>query len=126
MHASRPARVLIVDDDTTMLRLLRAFLGRMKVRDVEEATNGLDALQKLRASRFDLIISDWHMQPMDGLDLLRHVRADSVLANLPFIMVSAECAFDRVENVERAGVSGYIVKPFSAVTLAEQIRIVCR
>lgn len=117
-------RVLIVDDYTTMLRILRNLLRQIGLENVEDANNGADALRKLRSMPCDLIISDWNMQPMTGLELLREVRSDGKLGRTPFIMVTAESKTDNVIAAKKAGVSNYIVKPFNAETLRTKINSV--
>jgi two-component system chemotaxis response regulator CheY len=113
--------VLIVDDYKTMLRILRNLLKQLGFEIVEEAVDGLEALGKLRAGHFGLVISDWNMQPMTGIELLREVRADLRLRRLPFIMITAESKTEYVLAAKQAGVSSYIVKPFNAETLREKI-----
>jgi two-component system chemotaxis response regulator CheY len=114
-------RVLIVDDYNTMLRILRNLLRQLDFNNVEEATDGEEALRHLRRDPHDLVISDWNMQPMTGLDLLRQVRADAQLRRIPFIMVTAESKTENVIAAKQAGVSNYIVKPFNAETLRAKI-----
>ena len=109
--------VLIVDDYKTMLRIIRNLLRQLGFTNIDEATDGSQALQKLRQASFDLIISDWNMEPMTGLQLLREVRADAKLKHIPFIMVTAESKTENVIAAKEAGVSNYIVKPFNAETL---------
>jgi two-component system chemotaxis response regulator CheY len=113
--------VLIVDDYKTMLRIIRNLLKQIDFNNVEEATDGSDALIKLRSGNFGLVISDWNMQPMTGLELLQEVRQDSRLKSLPFIMITAESKTENVVAAKQAGVSNYIVKPFNAETLREKI-----
>jgi len=113
--------VLIVDDYKTMLRIIRNLLKQIDFHNVEEATDGGDALAKLRAGNYGLVISDWNMQPMTGLELLQEVRQDARLKNLPFIMVTAESKTENVVAAKAAGVSNYIVKPFNAETLRDKI-----
>lgn len=111
-------KILVVDDYKTMLRILRNLLSQLGFKNVEEATDGGDALRVLRSQvNFGLIISDWNMQPMTGIDLLREVRSDAALKKLPFIMVTAESKPENVVAAKQAGVSNYIVKPFTAETL---------
>jgi two-component system chemotaxis response regulator CheY len=117
MAVDKNMKIMIVDDYSTMLRILRNLLRQLEFNNVEEATNGGDALQKLRESPYNLIISDWNMQPMTGLELLKEVRADTKLKHIPFIMVTAESKTDNVIAAKQAGVSNYIVKPFNAETL---------
>jgi two-component system chemotaxis response regulator CheY len=113
--------VLIVDDYKTMLRIIRNLLKQLDIENVEEATDGQEALNKLRAGNFGLVISDWNMAPMTGLDLLKEVRADARLKTTPFIMITAESKTENVVAAKQAGVSNYIVKPFNAETLREKI-----
>ena len=113
--------VLIVDDYRTMLRIIRNLLKQLDFNNVDEATDGQEALAKLRAGHFGLIISDWNMTPMTGLDLLKEVRADPKLRATPFIMITAESKTENVVAAKQAGVSNYIVKPFNAETLRDKI-----
>jgi two-component system chemotaxis response regulator CheY len=117
-------RVLIVDDYNTMLRIMRNLLRQLDFNNVEEATNGETALNTLRRDPFDLVISDWNMAPMTGLDLLRSVRGEEKLKRIPFIMVTAESKTENVITAKQAGVSNYIVKPFNAETLRMKIESV--
>lgn len=113
--------ILIVDDYKTMLRIIRNLLRQLDFNNVDEATDGAQALSMLRAGNYGLVISDWNMQPMTGLQLLQEVRADTRLRNTPFIMVTAESKTENVIAAKQAGVSNYIVKPFNAETLKEKI-----
>ena len=111
-------RVLIVDDYNTMLRIMRNLLKELNFNNVDEATDGQSALVKLKEeSDWGLIISDWNMEPMTGIQLLREVRGDASLKHIPFIMVTAESKSENVIAAKEAGVSNYIVKPFNAETL---------
>ena len=121
MAIDKSMNVLIVDDYKTMLRIIRNLLKQLEFDNVEEATDGAEALAKLRAGNFGLVISDWNMEPMTGLDLLKEVRADSRLKHLPFIMITAESKTENVVAAKAAGVSNYIVKPFNAETLRDKI-----
>ena len=114
-------QVLIVDDYKTMLRIIRNLLKQLGIENVDEATDGQEALLKLRNGNFGLVISDWNMAPMTGLDLLKEVRADPRLKDTPFIMITAESKTENVTTAKAAGVSSYIVKPFNAETLREKI-----
>ena len=116
--------VMIVDDYNTMLRILRNLLRQLDFNNVDDATDGTDALQKLHAKKYGLIISDWNMQPMTGIDLLRQVRADGDLKHIPFVMVTAESKTENVITAKQAGVSNYIVKPFNAETLKGKLESV--
>jgi two-component system chemotaxis response regulator CheY len=113
--------VLIVDDYKTMLRIIRNLLKQIGFENVDEASDGTEALSKLRAKRYGLVISDWNMAPMTGLELLQAVRADAKTASLPFIMITAESKTENVVAAKQAGVSNYIVKPFNAETLQGKI-----
>ena len=110
-------RIMIVDDYTTMLRIMRNLLRQLNFENVEDATDGGVALQKLQQGNYGLIISDWNMAPVTGIELLRNVRADAKLKTIPFIMVTAESKTENIVIAKQAGVSNYIVKPFNAATL---------
>ena len=115
------AGVLIVDDYKTMLRIVRNLLKQINFHNVDEASDGAEALEKLRAKEFGLVISDWNMAPMTGLELLQEMRADPLLRSTPFIMITAESKTENVIAAKQAGVSNYIVKPFNAETLQAKI-----
>lgn len=121
MQMNRSMSVLIVDDYKTMLRIMRNLLKQIDFRNVEEASDGAEALSVLRKGSFGLVISDWMMEPMSGLQLLTEVRADVRLRSTPFIMVTAESKAENVVAAKQAGVSNYIVKPFNAETLRGKI-----
>jgi len=110
-------QILIVDDYKTMLRIIRNLLKQLGFNNVDEASDGSAALQKLRDKEFHLVISDWNMEPMSGLQLLKEVRTDVKLKETPFIMITAESKSENVIAAKEAGVSNYIVKPFNAATL---------
>lgn len=113
--------ILIVDDYKTMLRIIRNLLKQLGFHNVDEATDGAEALNKLRGKSYDLVISDWNMEPMTGYELLKEVRSDDMLKKLPFIMVTAESKTDNVIAAKKAGVNNYIVKPFNAATLKSKL-----
>lgn len=113
--------ILIVDDYKTMLRIIRNLLKQLGFHNVDEATDGSEALNKLRSKNYDLVISDWNMEPMTGYELLKEVRSDDMLKALPFIMVTAESKTDNVIAAKKAGVNNYIVKPFNAATLKAKL-----
>jgi two-component system, chemotaxis family, chemotaxis protein CheY len=117
-------KVLVVDDYSTMRRIIRNLLTQIGYTDIDEASDGGDALQKLRQVHYGLVISDWNMEPMTGYDLLKQVRADEKLKTTPFIMVTAESKTDNVIAAKKAGVDNYIVKPFNAATLQQKINSV--
>jgi two-component system, chemotaxis family, chemotaxis protein CheY len=116
--------VLIVDDYSTMVRIIRNLLRQLGFADVDDAGNGEVALAKMHTKRYGLVISDWNMEPMTGYDLLRQVRADPGLQQTPFIMVTAESKTENVIAAKKAGVNNYIVKPFNAQTLKAKIEAV--
>ncbi|MFN3351563.1 response regulator [Pseudorhodoplanes sp.] len=113
--------VLVVDDYTTMVRIIRNLLRQVGFTDVDDACDGLSALRRLREKRYSLVISDWNMEPMTGYDLLTEMRADPELVSVPFIMITAESKTENVIAAKKAGVSNYIVKPFNAATLKSKI-----
>ena len=117
-------KVLIVDDHKTMLKIIRNLLGQIGISQVDEAYDGQEALQKLVQKKYDLIISDWNMMPMTGLQLVQFVRNDLTYGhkNAPFIMVTAESRPENVMEAKKAGVDNYIVKPFSAETIELKIK----
>ena len=117
-------KVLVVDDYGTMRRIIRNLLTQVGFSDVEEAGDGVSALHKMRETKFGLVISDWNMEPMSGLQLLKEVRADVKLSGTPFIMVTAESKTENVIAAKEAGVNNYIVKPFNAETLKGKIQSV--
>jgi len=121
MAVDKNMPILIVDDYKTMLRIIRNLLKQIGFDNVDEATDGSQALQKLREKKFSLVISDWNMEPMTGIELLREVRSDDNLKKLPFIMVTAESKTENVVIAKEAGVSNYIVKPFNAATLKSKL-----
>ncbi|KLK94343.1 response regulator [Microvirga vignae] len=116
--------VLVVDDYQTMVRILRNLLKQIGFNDVDDASDGQAALEKLRSKKYGLVISDWNMAPMTGYELLQQVRADAELGSLPFIMVTAEAKTENVVAAKKAGVNNYIVKPFNAETLRSKISAV--
>ena len=124
MAVSKNMPILIVDDYKTMLRIVRNLLKQIGFENVDEATDGSAALTKLRDKDYQLIISDWNMEPMTGLQLLKEVRNDSKLQTTPFIMITAESKPDKVIEARKAGVNNYIVKPFNAETLRAKLAAV--
>jgi two-component system chemotaxis response regulator CheY len=116
--------VLVVDDYKTMLRIISNLLKQLGFENVEEASDGTEALDKMKKSNYGLVISDWNMEPMTGYELLLKVRADDGLKRTPFIMVTAESKTENVIAAKKAGVNNYIVKPFNAATLKQKITAV--
>lgn len=115
-------KFLVVDDFSTMRRIVRNLLKELGFTNVQEAEDGVDALNKLRGGEFDFIVSDWNMPNMTGIDLLRNVRADAKLKHLPVLMITAEAKRENIIEAAQAGASGYIVKPFTAATLDEKLK----
>jgi two-component system chemotaxis response regulator CheY len=116
--------ILVVDDYKTMVRIIQNLLKQIGFDNVDEAANGQEALGKLKANKFGLVISDWNMEPMTGYELLQSVRSDADLKSLPFIMVTAESKTENVIAAKKAGVNNYIVKPFNAATLKQKLTAV--
>jgi two-component system chemotaxis response regulator CheY len=115
-------RFLVVDDFSTMRRIVRNLLKELGFTNVQEAEDGVDALAKLRAAEFDFVVSDWNMPNMTGIDLLRAIRADAKLKHLPVLMVTAEAKKENIIEAAQAGANGYVVKPFTAATLDEKLK----
>jgi two-component system chemotaxis response regulator CheY len=113
--------ILVVDDFPTMRRIVRSLLKELGFTNVEEAEDGQEALTKLRAGNFEFVVSDWNMPNLDGLEMLKQVRADDALKSLPVLMVTAEAKKDNIIAAAQAGANGYIVKPFTAATLEEKL-----
>jgi two-component system, chemotaxis family, chemotaxis protein CheY len=124
MSIDKNMPVLIVDDYKTMLRIVRNLLKQIGFDNVDEASDGSSALAKMRDRKYGLVISDWNMEPMTGIQLLREVRADAKLKDTPFIMITAESKTENVIAAKEAGVTNYIVKPFNAATLKTKLTAV--
>ena len=116
--------VLVVDDYQTMIRIIRNLLNQLGFKNIEEAKDGKQALEKLNGGKFGLVISDWNMEPMTGYELLKEVRASPEFSNTPFIMITAESKTENVIAAKKAGVNNYIVKPFNAATLKTKMEAV--
>jgi len=114
-------KILIVDDFSTMRRIIKNLLRDLGFTNTSEADDGLTALPMLQGGKYDFLVTDWNMPGMQGIDLLKAVRADAELASLPVLMVTAESKKDQIVEAAQAGVNGYVVKPFTAVTLKEKI-----
>lgn len=114
-------KFLVVDDFSTMRRIVRNLLKELGFTNVDEAEDGVIALQKLKASEFDFVVTDWNMPNMTGIELLRAIRADAALKALPVLMITAEAKKENIIEAAQAGASGYIVKPFTAGTLSEKL-----
>lgn len=114
-------KFLVVDDFSTMRRIVRNLLKELGFTNVDEAEDGVVALNKLKGSNFEFVVSDWNMPNMTGIELLRAIRADATLKHLPVMMVTAEAKKENIIEAAQAGASGYIVKPFTAATLEEKL-----
>ncbi len=114
-------KILIVDDFSTMRRIIKNLLRDLGFTNTEEADDGTTALPMLQTGKYDFLVTDWNMPGMTGLDLLKAVRNDSNLVNLPVLMVTAESKREQIIEAAQAGVNGYVVKPFTAATLKEKI-----
>jgi len=124
MAVSRDLSILIVDDYRTMLKIVRGLLEQLGFRNIDEATDGKAAYDLICGKQYDLVISDWNMQPMTGLDLLKKVRSEPKTAKLPFIMVTAEAKAENVVAARQAGVNNYIIKPFTQAVLKQKMSAV--
>ena len=118
---SSPVKFLVVDDFSTMRRIVKNLLQELGYNDITEADDGNTALPLLQAGSFDVLITDWNMPGMPGIDLLKAVRADAKLAKLPVLMLTAEAKREQIVEAVQAGASGYVIKPFTAVTLKEKL-----
>lgn len=117
----RTAAVLIVDDDEGMVRMTTRLLRELGFRRVASASDGRSAVERLAAAQFDLVLSDWNMSPMSGLELLRHIREDRALAGIGFVMMTGRSDPDEVAAAKAAGVDGYLLKPFNLRNLEKQL-----
>lgn len=114
-------KILVVDDFSTMRRIIKNLLKDLGFTNIQEADDGSTALPMLQQSEFDFVVTDWNMPGMQGIDLLRAIRADDSLKHLPVLMVTAEAKKEQIVAAAQAGVNGYVVKPFTAATLKEKL-----
>ena len=121
MPANPDMKILIVDDFSTMRRIIKNILRQLGFSNVQEADDGTTALEKLQQEPFEFVILDWNMPKMTGIELLRTIRADSSLKHIPVLMVTAEAQKENVVEAVQAGVNNYIVKPFTADTMKDKI-----
>jgi two-component system chemotaxis response regulator CheY len=117
----RNIKILVVDDFSTMRRIVRNLLQELGYTNVQEADDGNTALPMLKAAKFDFVVTDWNMPGMTGIDLLKAIRADPALKAIPVLMVTAENSREQIIEAAQSGVNGYIVKPFTGATLKEKI-----
>ena len=118
---SKDLKFLVVDDFSTMRRIIKNLLNDLGYPNVEEADDGKTALPMLQTGNFDFLITDWNMPGMPGLDLIKAVRADGKLAKMPVLMLTAEAKREQIIEAAQAGVNGYVIKPFTAETLKEKL-----
>ncbi len=121
MPADLNMKILVVDDMSTMRRIVKNILKQLGFSNMDEAENGQEALQKLRAEPFGFVVSDWNMPVMPGIEMLRAIRADEKLKHIPVLMVTAEAQKENLIEAIQAGVNNYVVKPFTAETMQEKI-----
>ena len=119
--ADKNMRILVVDDFPTTRRIVRSLLKELGFTNVEEAEDGQDALNKLKQGGFEFVVSDWNMPNLDGLEMLKQIRGDDSLKDLPVLMVTAEAKKENIIAAAQAGANGYVVKPFTAATLDEKL-----
>ncbi|ABE59369.1 MULTISPECIES: chemotaxis response regulator CheY [Chromohalobacter] len=119
--ADKNMSILVVDDFPTMRRIVRSLLKELGFNNVDEAEDGQEALNKLRAGGFEFVVSDWNMPNLDGLSMLKEIRQDDALSDLPVLMVTAEAKKENIIAAAQAGANGYVVKPFTAATLEEKL-----
>ena len=119
--AEKNLKILVVDDFSTMRRIVRNLLKELGYTNVDEAEDGIAALQKLKGSNFQFVVTDWNMPNMTGIELLKAIRADATLKTLPVLMITAEAKKENIIEAAQSGASGYIVKPFTAGTLEEKL-----
>lgn len=124
MAVDRTMSVLVVDDYKTMIRIIRGLLEQLGFKNIDEATDGPTALSLIRSKSYGLVLSDWNMSPMTGLELLKAVRADPATASTPFLMVTAEAKTENVIAARQAGVNNYIIKPFTLAVLRQKLSAV--
>lgn len=118
---NKDMKILVVDDFSTMRRIVRNLLRDLGFTNTEEADDGMTALPKLKQGNYDFLVTDWNMPGMTGIDLLKNIRADENLKSLPVLMVTAEAKREQIVEAAQAGVNGYVVKPFTAAVLKEKI-----
>jgi len=114
-------KILVVDDFSTMRRIIKNLLKDLGFANIQEADDGSTALPMLQQGDFDFVVTDWNMPGMQGIDLLRAIRADAKLKHIPVLMVTAEAKKEQIVAAAQAGVNGYVVKPFTAATLKEKL-----
>lgn len=124
MAVNKQMKILLVDDFKSMTLLTEGMLRQMGFTNIDSAANGKQALQKMATENYDLVLSDWNMDEMNGLELLQALRASAAARETPFVMITAEGKIDNIVAAKKAGANNYIIKPFSAVTLKEKLSAV--
>ena len=124
MPADLNMKIMVVDDVFTMRRIVKNILTQLGFTNVDEAENGQEALAKMKGDHFGFVVSDWNMPVMNGIDLLRAIRADAELKSIPVLMVTAEAQKENINEVVQAGASNYVIKPFTAETLRDKINTI--
>ncbi len=124
MPVDKTMNVLVVDDYKTMIRIVRSLLQQLGFCNIDDAADGVTALELLKGKSYGLVLSDWNMQPMSGLELLKAVRADERTKSIPFIMVTAETKTENVVAARQAGVNNYVIKPFTLAVLKQKLTAV--
>jgi two-component system chemotaxis response regulator CheY len=124
MPADKTMNVLVVDDYKSMIRIVRGLLNQLGFTNVDEASDGVTALKMIREKSYGLVLSDWNMQPMTGLQLLQKVRAETSTRAVPFVMVTAEAKAENVVAARQAGVNNYVIKPFTLAVLKQKLTTV--
>lgn len=124
MAVDKTINVLVVDDYKSMIRIVRGLLNQLGFQNVDEALDGPTALALIRSKTYGLVLSDWNMQPMTGLELLKEVRAEERTRSLPFVMVTAEAKAENVVAARQAGVNNYVIKPFTLAVLKQKLTTV--
>ena len=124
MAVDKTMNVLVVDDYKSMIRIVRGLLNQLGFQNVDEAMDGPTALSLIRSKDYGLVLSDWNMQPMTGLELLKEVRAEARTQALPFVMVTAEAKAENVVAARQAGVNNYVIKPFTLAVLKHKLTTV--
>ncbi len=121
MAVDKTMNVLVIDDYKTMVRIVRNLMQQLGFMNIDDAPDGVRALEMIRSKTYGLVLSDWNMQPMSGFELLKAVRADERTKNLPFVMVTAEAKVENVVAARQAGVNNYIIKPFTLAVLKQKL-----
>jgi two-component system chemotaxis response regulator CheY len=124
MAVDKSMNVLVVDDYKTMVRIVRGLLEQLGFKNIDDAADGVSALQKIQQNEYGLILSDWNMTPMTGYELLKAVRADPRTKTTPFVMITAEAKTENVVAARQAGVNNYIIKPFTLAVLKQKLTTV--